>query len=511
MKKLGLLWFVCLVSITLAFGQEVCNNGIDDDGDGFIDCYDGDCANNAACAGSFLGHNIACQAIPPPSTFTMKLKWQSPNKTTNHLNRASVGDLDRDGVPEVVVTEIENKWIYILNGVTGLVKKSLQVGFSIQRDPLIGNIDNSNCAWIFVTDGNSAVYAYDCNLNLKWKNTKLSADPKLMGLADFDGDGKSELYFRDEILAAESGVRIVKGTNSSNAAGGPVAVDILDGAGNPSATGDNKLELISGCNIFTVNLGARTSGSGSLTLAKSAAGYFYWEKNGNTSLTSIADYNADGFLDVISTGSTIGQSKNATAFFWDVKNNTVNTYVDLDNTVVTLGGCSGSPPSSGQFYQNGWQNGLGRINIADIDGDGKLNATYISGRYMYALDDTWKPLVTWGAVPINGVHKIQVNEETSGYTGCTVYDFNGDGAAEVVYRDEQFLYIINGNGTINTQQQCIARTQFEYPIVSDIDGDGQTELCVTCGFDDVAAWSNFCSTPYSENSCVRVFSSASVP
>ncbi|MBI1768437.1 MAG: hypothetical protein HYR67_08695, partial [Bacteroidetes bacterium] len=498
MKRQALLLLFSLVTVTAAFSQEICNNGIDDDGDGFIDCFDKKCANNAACAGSFLGNDVICQAKPAAfPQFSMKLKWQSPNKTTNHLNRASVGDLDRDGIPEVIVNEIENDYIYILNGKDGTVKKSLKVGFSLDRDPMIGNIDNSNCAWIFVSGGNY-VYAYDCNLNFKWKSTLLSASPTLMGLADFDGDGKSEIYCRDEILAAESGIRIVKGTNSANASQAPIAVDILDAAGNVAGTGDNKLELISGCNIFSVNLGARTLNSGSLTLKKSAANYFYWQKNGNTSHTSVADYNQDGKLDVIASGSTGAQSANATVFFWDVQNNVVKTYIDANPASVFIAGCSNT---SGTYYKNGWQNGIGRLNIADIDGDGKLNVSYISGKYMYALDENF-----------NQKWRITVNEETSGYTGCTVYDFNGDGAAEVVYRDEQFLYIINGkDGTTNTQQQCIARTNFEYPIVSDIDGDGTTELCVTCGFDDALAWSNFCSIAYSQNSCVRVFQSAGVP
>ena len=500
MKRQALLLLFSIVTTAAAYSQEICNNGIDDDGDGFIDCYDKKCAGNAACAGSFLGNDVICQAKPTAfPQFSMKLKWQSPNKTTNHLNRASVGDLDKDGIPEVVVNEIEGDYIYILNGKDGTIKKSLYVGgsYSLDRDPLIANIDNSSCAWIFVTGGNN-IYAYDCNLNFKWKSTTLSAAPYLIGIADFDGDGKSEIYCRDEIIAAESGIRIVKGTNSSNASGGPVAVDILDATGNVAGTGDNKLELISGCNIFSVNLGTRTLNSGSLTLKKSAANYFYWQNNGNTSLTSVVDYNQDGKLDIIATGSTGSMSANATVFFWDVQNNAVKTYIDKIAGTFNVNSC---PPSSGAFYANGWHNGIGRVNVADIDGDGKLNAAYISGKYMYALDENF-----------NQKWRIPVNEETSGYTGCTVYDFNGDGAAEVVYRDEQFLYIINGNnGSINTQQQCIARTSFDYPVVSDLDGDGTTELCVTCGSDDALAWANFCNLSYSQNACVRVFQSAGVP
>jgi hypothetical protein len=38
---------VCYVGV----GGEVCDNDVDDDGDGFVDCIDGDCALDASCAG----------------------------------------------------------------------------------------------------------------------------------------------------------------------------------------------------------------------------------------------------------------------------------------------------------------------------------------------------------------------------------------------------------------------------------------------------------------------------
>src|SRR5688572_9062977 len=83
--------------------QEICNNGIDDDFDGFIDCYDGSCAQSPACDGIFLGNDATCQ-VPPAQfpLFTMTSDFSSPNETTNHLSRIAIGDLDRDGLPEIV-------------------------------------------------------------------------------------------------------------------------------------------------------------------------------------------------------------------------------------------------------------------------------------------------------------------------------------------------------------------------------------------------------------------------
>ena len=124
--------------------------------------------------------------------------------------------------------------------------------------------------------------------------------------------------------------------------------------------------------------------------------------------------------------------------------------------------------------------------------------------------------------------KVTVNEETSGNTGCTLFDFNGDGQSEIVYRDEKFIYIINGtNGSVFTQQPCVSRTNREYPIVADVDADGNTELCVTCRTVDfiqngtitdptdpnylVADQANFCDINNAEFSQVRVFRSGAEP
>ena len=56
-----------------------------------------------------------------------------------------------------------------------------------------------------------------------------------------------------------------------------------------------------------------------------------------------------------------------------------------------------------------------------------------------------------------------------------------DGPSEIVYRDEDFLYILNGNnGSVNTSIPCRSRTSVEYPIVADVDADGSTEICIVC-------------------------------
>lgn len=493
MKRFLLLLVLGLTSLTLtSYAQEICNNGIDDDNNGFIDCFDQSCANNTLCSGSYIGNDAVCEAKPTQfPAFRMTLDWASPNRVTNHLNRMSIGDLDRDGIPEVVVTNIEDnngsRGVYVLNGSNGSIKYSEKnLPFTVDREVSIANIDNDNCAEIFLTGRESGtwyMYAYSCDLSTQiWRSASLSGDPGLFGFADFNGDGKTELYFRDLILNAHTGAVIANSSlNFSDVTGSPVAVDIV---------GDQTLELVTGLRIFSVNIGA-----GTITAHSNRSEYFL-RNSPDGSHTSVADYNLDGNLDIIASGSTTANNTNTTLFFWDVANNTLKTYSDPLAGNFTIQNCGGgSGFSTGEYYKNGWHRGTGRVNIADADGDGNMNAAYVSGKFLYALDHNFNLL--W---------KKTVSEETSGYTGCSMFDFNGDGKTEIVYRDERNLYIINGtDGTTYTSQACVSRTARDYPIVADVDADGQSELCVTCGFDNALSEANFCDISYSENSHVRVY------
>src|SRR5688500_9140166 len=107
-----------LVSSISAYAQEsICGNGLDDDGDGFVDCFDGDCRTNPTCKDFYIGQDKLCQVTPTtPATFKMKLESSSPNRTYFTSGRMAVGDLDSDGIPEVISLHPDDKKLYILKG-----------------------------------------------------------------------------------------------------------------------------------------------------------------------------------------------------------------------------------------------------------------------------------------------------------------------------------------------------------------------------------------------------------
>ena len=79
---------------------------------------------------------------------------------------------------------------------------------------------------------------------------------------------------------------------------------------------------------------------------------------------------------------------------------------------------------------------------------------------------------------------------SSRVTGSSVFDFNGDGAAEVIYNDECYFRVYEGlTGDVLFIESSESRTRVEYPIVADADNDGNAEILFA-----VSNESNFCSS-----------------
>jgi len=80
-------------------------------------------------------------------------------------------------------------------------------------------------------------------------------------------------------------------------------------------------------------------------------------------------------------------------------------------------------------------------------------------------------------------------DDSSRVTGSTLFDFNGDGAAEVIYNDECWFRLYNGlDGEVLFKEPSESRTRIEYPIVADVDNDGNAEIVFTTSTE-----STFCS------------------
>jgi hypothetical protein len=120
--------------------------------------------------------------------------------------------------------------------------------------------------------------------------------------------------------------------------------------------------------------------------------------------------------------------------------------------------------------------GGGAPTIADANGDGTPDVA-VAGGVGYAVFDGKKLLDPNVAGPDTFLWIKQTQDCSSAATGSTVFDFDGDGSAEVLYSDEQQLRIYRGNdGTVLFNTCNTSGTLREFPVVADVDSDGHADI-----------------------------------
>ncbi|MFT7377715.1 MAG: hypothetical protein ACI88Z_001545, partial [Sphingobacteriales bacterium] len=474
----GLFTFAIAVIPNLIFAQsEDCTNGIDDDGDGLIDCYDGDCNGNSGCDDFYFGNpETDCQVELPPgdSTIDVATEWASDYSQIPMDSRflPTVGDLDGDGFPEVVGRDAKaaNR-IFIIDGRNGQLKRTINAPApdvsgshialaDVDRDGFgelffVAAESDSNVTEDFVAAesySNAAedrryLFAYNYDGTLKWKSSKKVGyhhhhDSWSASIADFNGDGIPEVYLGNQIFNAVTGQFIAEGGDHGSTGAPysapyepfPVAADILPDS---QCTDCDGLELICGDEIFSVDI---ENGK----MRKIVSGRKVMD-----GFTSVADFDNDGDLDVIVGGNGVIQ-------VWDGQ-----TSSKLVTDYIILNSLKG-----------------GRPIVADFDNDGKLEIGF-AGNLKYHVIEESRSLLLDSPILVKkwSIH----THDRSQRTGATVFDFQNDGSIEVLYRDEKKLFFIDGaTGNILRKEDCASLTGTEYPIVVDVDGDGQAEVVSTC-------------------------------
>jgi hypothetical protein len=140
---------------------------------------------------------------------------------------------------------------------------------------------------------------------------------------------------------------------------------------------------------------------------------------------------------------------------------------------ATLGGIgSGGPPTVADFDGDG----LAEIGVAQAEHYSMLKPDLSRDE----IETTWRSLDVRWAAPNHDL--------SSSVTGSTVFDFEGDGAAEVIYNDECFLWVYDGaTGGVRFATPHTSFTATEASIVADVDGDGHAEIVMVSNGADPSA------------------------
>ena len=126
-------------------------------------------------------------------------------------------------------------------------------------------------------------------------------------------------------------------------------------------------------------------------------------------------------------------------------------------------------------------NESGPPTVADFDGDGRPEIGTAAADFYTVLDMDCDADPVPAGCASRGVLWATPNQDCSSrVTASSVFDFEGDGKAEMVYADETTFRIFDGtNGDILYEDPTHgSHTRIEMPVVVDVDNDGNSEVVI---------------------------------
>jgi hypothetical protein len=381
-----------------------------------------------------------CTDQAPPNSFEPDLQWSWTGATepysivtplvANLTDDNGDGEINLCDIPDVLVVASMSSGspqsaghIYLLNGQTGAQELMIPTPVDATVTPAIGDITGDGVPDIVTVDTNGQLYAFDHAGNVifgpagQWGGTTAAGTVAWYSSAIALADLDHDGHV--EIIGGNT-VWNDQGTVLWTAAGAQANWNATAAA---DLDGDGYLEVVLG------------------NAAYHHDGTLYWQTTLQAGYPQIANLDADPEPEVLLT------------------NNDGLAVIEHDGTVKY----SAMRPTGDPVGFDTW---LRPATIHDFDGNGVADyAMSSANNYTTYNEDA---TIRWKA-PVS---------DQSGIAAGTAFDFLGDGHAEAMYADEQFMYVFGDQGQVLLQMPRTSGTLTEYPVVADVDNDGSAEIVV---------------------------------
>ena len=356
-----------------------------------------------------------------------------------------VADLDGDGRSEIVVTNFDSGHLVVLDGATCAVKRDVAAFLEPGAQLAVADLDGDKQPEIVGVKPNNRVVVMDASgtaLGMSDEAAQVVSKnaPHINGgpaIANLDGKGVAEIVYGGMALRFEQG-KLVTLYN----------VLVQGGAwGVLSAVADVDLDGVPEVVVGNMILDGLTG------VDETPTGVKQWP----------AGYPAIAQIDETTQEPEIVLHSSQ----WGIdEGEALRVYHPVSGALLF-----GPPDVTVPFGMWG-----GPPTVADFDGDGRPEVG-VAGRVHYSVYD---PGCTGGACAAYAALWQQASlDQSSGSTGSSVFDFNGDGRAEVIYRDECWLRVYDGqSGKARFAHSASSLTLLDNPVVADVEGDGHADLIV---------------------------------
>lgn len=374
--------------------------------------------------------------------------WTGPDGESSVMTTPLVANLNDDNgdgwvdlcdVPDVVVAAValpydkSSAWpaghLYILDGETGVPSQRIETGIDAGVNPALADLDGDGVPEIIALQAMQPASAYTLVSRrlvafrsdgaVLWIGAyeQISRGGGALAVADLDGDRQPEIL-APEYVADASGQLLWSIDDPPLSYSMPLAVDLdLDGT----------LEVLFGGSAYAHD------------------GEWLFEVDGaqrNRGSVATANFDDDPYPELY------------------VQQDGEHGVFEHDGSLLAACPVGSQVPGAAGYPAT----------IEDLDGDGRaeLIFSYADGFFVLHVNN--------GECTTRWTKKV---DAVDGLSSSTVFDFLGDGDAEVVHADRSALRLFGADGSLLFSLPRSARESIATPLVADVDGDGAAEILVT--------------------------------